>query len=204
MNKKPAASNSTPTPLPDDATHRFIQAWGEMGEVWGISRSTARVHALLLLSAQPLGLDGIADTLQISRGNASMCLKELRAWGVVHKTSLPGQRKDYFVCGDDVWSMFLSIARQRKQREFDPARAAIGDLLAELGGSAGGRSRRPGRRASGGGTQTIRNRLRELETLLNSLDMLATLLLSESGTASLAEKLVLTLAGGFGRRGGKR
>ena len=33
-----------------DAKDKFIQAWGAFGSQWGINRSMAQVHALLLIS----------------------------------------------------------------------------------------------------------------------------------------------------------
>jgi len=113
----------------DESLDRFIEAWGGMGALWGINRSMARVHALLIASADPVGLDELATRLGISRGNASMCLKELRAWGVVKRVHQAGDRRDYYVTEPDVWAMFFRIARERKRREFDPAREAVRSTL---------------------------------------------------------------------------
>ena len=71
--------------MKDEIIDRFVESWGEMGTVWGLNSSMARVHALLIVSEEPLSLDFISKRLKISRGNASMSLKELRAWGVVHR-----------------------------------------------------------------------------------------------------------------------
>ena len=55
-----------------DATiERFIEVWGAMGSIWGISASVARVHALLLASEQAYTLDEICEALQIAKSNAS-------------------------------------------------------------------------------------------------------------------------------------
>ena len=83
-------------------------------------------------AATPLSLSEIAERLGISRGNASMCLKELRAWGVVQKVAQPADRQDWYVSRGDLFRQTIAIARQRKRREFDPvadaALAALGDL----------------------------------------------------------------------------
>ena len=102
----------------------FVNTWGQMGSLWGINASTARIHALLICSNEQLSLDEIASRLQISRGNASMCLKELRTWGVVKLINQPGDRRDYYASEPDVWQMFFAIARERKRRELDPALVA--------------------------------------------------------------------------------
>ena len=69
----------------DDAVDRFLETWSSMGSSWGISRSVARVHGLMIVTERPWSLDEISERLQISRGNVSMCLKELRSWGVIRK-----------------------------------------------------------------------------------------------------------------------
>jgi len=112
-----------------DKLNRFVESWGIMGSVWGMNTSTARVHALLIATDEPLSLDNIAKRLSISRGNASMCLKELRNWGVIKQVKEPGDRKDYYVTEPDIWKMFFAIARERKKREFDPAVEAIREVL---------------------------------------------------------------------------
>ena len=125
---------------------QFIESWGSLGVLWGINRSMARIHAFLLTSEDPGDLDAIAESLQISRGNASMCLKELRNWGVIQRVHLAGDRResnaevtlvsfgdrrDYYVAEPDALKMFFEIGRERKKREFDPALHAVRLLLAE-------------------------------------------------------------------------
>ena len=62
---------------------KFILHWGEMGWRWGINRSVAQVHALLMLSPKPLPADEICETLNVARSNVSTSLKELQGWGLV-------------------------------------------------------------------------------------------------------------------------
>jgi len=115
------------------ARQSFIESWGAMGVAWGINRSMARIHALLMLSAAPVSLDEIAEGLEISRGNASMSLQKLRAWGVVQRAPVAGDRRDFYVSEPDVWAMFFAIARERKRREFDPALGTVRQALGALG-----------------------------------------------------------------------
>lgn len=121
------------TPPASDTVHQFVEAWGAMGALWGINRSVARVHALLMATEAPLSLDEIAEKLQISKGNASMSLRELRTFGVVRQVEAPGDRRDFYVTEPDVWTMFFRILKERKRREFDPALEAIHRLLAQPG-----------------------------------------------------------------------
>ncbi len=116
-----------------DTVQQFVEAWGAMGALWGVNRSVARVHALLMASEGPVSLDDIAGKLQISKGNASMSLRELRTFGVVRQVEVPGERRDFWVTEPDVWTMFFRILKERKRREFDPALEAIHRLLAQPG-----------------------------------------------------------------------
>ena len=62
---------------------KFIQSWGTLGTNWGINRTMAQIHALLLVSPESLSAEGIMKELQISRGNANMNLRALIDWGLV-------------------------------------------------------------------------------------------------------------------------
>src|SRR5215510_3523460 len=114
------------------ALDRFVSAWSGLGSLFGFNASTARVSALLIGAATPLSLSEIAERLGISRGNASMCLKELRAWGVVQKVAQPADRQDWYVSRGDLFRQTIAIARQRKRREFDPVAEAALAALADL------------------------------------------------------------------------
>jgi DNA-binding transcriptional regulator GbsR (MarR family) len=141
-----------------DQVDRLVESWGQMGSLWGVNRSVARIHGLLIASERPHTLDEIAERLRISRSNVSTGLKELRSWGVVRKVPRPGERRELFACEPSIWKMLFSIMRERKRREFDPALAAVRSSLAE---------------ASRSSEALAIERLRELEDLLGTMDRIA-------------------------------
>jgi DNA-binding transcriptional regulator GbsR (MarR family) len=49
------------------ARENFIAHWGAMGTAWGINRTMAQIHALLMVSPQPMNTGEIMETLAISR-----------------------------------------------------------------------------------------------------------------------------------------
>ena len=112
----------------DEAKKQFIQTWGTLGSEWGINRSMAQVHALLLIAPQPLTTDDIMKELQISRGNANMNLRDLINWTLVRKELLPGDRKEYFVAEKDIWEIARRIAAERKRREIEPVKKTLEQL----------------------------------------------------------------------------
>lgn len=103
------------------AQDEFITQWGVMGTAWGINRTMAQIHALLMVSPEPLCTDDIMAELSISRGNAHSNLRELASWGVIKSVIKKGERKEFFESEKDVWKMFCTITRERKRREIDPA-----------------------------------------------------------------------------------
>lgn len=110
------------------AQDRFVQAWGQLGPSWGISRTMAEAHALLYICARPLNTDEVMDRLRISRGNASMTLRALVEWGIVSRVHKPGDRKEYFAAEQDVWSLARQIIRERLRREILPALASLHEI----------------------------------------------------------------------------
>lgn len=110
------------------AQNRFIETWGRMGSAWGVSRTLAEVHALLYITGEALCTDDVMERLQISRGNASMTLRGLTDWGIVQRVHKRGDRKEYFQAEADVWTMFKTIATERKKRELDPVVTSLYEI----------------------------------------------------------------------------
>src|SRR5262245_2338261 len=111
-----------------EARTKFIRAWGTLGSSWGINRTMAQVHALLLISPEPLSADEIMKELNISRGNSNMNLRELMKWGLVKKELKAGERREYFFAEKDIHKVFRLIVKERRRRELEP----IFEVLDEL------------------------------------------------------------------------
>ena len=103
-----------------EAKQQFISSWGAFGTHWGINRTMAQIHALLLISPDPLTQDDIMEDLNISRGNTNMNIRELINWGLVERVILPGERKEYFTAEKDIWKVVKQIVKERKKRELEP------------------------------------------------------------------------------------
>ncbi|MDG0831490.1 GbsR/MarR family transcriptional regulator [Roseateles saccharophilus] len=114
-----------------DIARRFVVHWGEMGSNWGVNRSVAQIHALLFVHGRPLHAEDIADTLALARSNVSNSLKELQNWRLIRVTHELGDRRDYYETSGDVWELFRTIVRERKEREFDPTVRLLRELSAD-------------------------------------------------------------------------
>jgi DNA-binding transcriptional regulator GbsR (MarR family) len=104
----------------EEAKKQFIQAWGTLGSKWGINRTMAQLHALLMISAEPMSTEDMMEELNISRGNVNMNIRELMDWGLVEKIHKPGDRKEYFSAEKDIWIVTKQVAKERKKRELEP------------------------------------------------------------------------------------
>ena len=111
-----------------EAKEKYIQTWGTFATNWGINRTMAQVHALLLASGKALSTDEVMEQLEISRGNANMNLRALMDWGIVKKEFIKGERKEYFVAEKDVWYLFKQITKERRKREIEPVIAFLEEL----------------------------------------------------------------------------
>jgi DNA-binding transcriptional regulator GbsR (MarR family) len=112
-----------------EAKEKFIQLWGEMGPKWGVNKTMAQIHSLLMVSSKPLSTDEIMEELHISRGNANMNLRGLIDWGLVRRAAIKGERREYFQCEKDVWKIFCIVARERKRREIEPVIQTLQECL---------------------------------------------------------------------------
>ncbi|ASZ09547.1 MarR family transcriptional regulator [Chitinophaga pendula] len=111
-----------------EAKAQFVQTWGSLGAQWGINRTMAQIHALLLIMPDPLSAEDIMQELNISRGNTNMNVRELINWGLVERVLIPGERREYFSAEKDIWKVATCIARERKKRELDPIMKVLNQL----------------------------------------------------------------------------
>lgn len=179
------------------AREQFIQAWGQMGPSWGISRTMAEAHALLYIHARPLNTDEVMDALQISRGNASMTLRALVEWGLVSRVHKRGDRKEYFEAEQDAWSMARTIIRERLRREILPLLATLHELRDETGEHGHAVAAESGMRveeAASADELTAHNqRLDKLVELVETLDRLGERFVGSEGAGGKGLQLAATL-----------
>lgn len=133
------------SPKPNDKDHaalteardEFVTQWGAIGSAWGINRTMAQIHALMITSPRPLSTDEIMEDLKISRGNAHGNLRELVSWGLIRSVIRKGERKEYFEAEKEVWKMFCIIMNERRRREMKPAMEVLGECAERTKGLKG-------------------------------------------------------------------
>src|SRR5438477_1067885 len=108
-----------------EARDEFVTQWGTIGTAWGINRTMAQIHALLITTPNALSTDEIMAELKISRGNAHSNLRDLASWGLIRSVVRKGERKEFFEAEKNVWKMLCIIIRERRRRELRPAMAVL-------------------------------------------------------------------------------
>ncbi len=112
-------------------SRQFVSHFGEMGSKWGINRTVGQIYALIFISERALNADEIAESLEFSRSNVSMGLKELQSWRLVRLRHQPGDRREYFEAPGDVWEIFRVLAEERRRREIEPTQSMLRMALLE-------------------------------------------------------------------------
>ena len=66
----------------------------------GLGRAIGQVYAFLYFSPEPRTLDDMVAALGISKGSASMTVRQLEQWGAARRVWVKGDRKDYYLAED--------------------------------------------------------------------------------------------------------
>jgi len=111
-----------------EAKQKFIQAWGTLGSSWGINRAMAQIHALLLVSTEPVSAEEIMEELQMSRGSVNMNLRALIDWGIVKREHRAGERREFFIAGKDIWELAKQVSKERRRREIEPVLKVLSEV----------------------------------------------------------------------------
>ena len=123
---------------------KFVMHWSEMGLRWGMTRATAEVFGLLLVSPRPLDAEEISAMLGTGRSTISTSIRELQHWGLIRSEKVAGRRKAYFRCLEDPRQMIRNVLTFRIGRELDPVLEILRECIAQAqSGGATERSLQP-------------------------------------------------------------
>jgi DNA-binding transcriptional regulator GbsR (MarR family) len=86
----------------------FAEIAGQLSARLGLSRTVGQLYALLFLSNEPLCLDYMAERLGVSKGSASINIRELEKWGAVRKVWVKGSRKDFYEANPDTLKIVIN------------------------------------------------------------------------------------------------
>jgi DNA-binding transcriptional regulator GbsR (MarR family) len=104
---------------------RFVEDVGNTTQSLGVGRVIGQIFAYLYFSEEPRGLDDMKEALGISKGSASMGVRQLEQWGAVQRVWVKGDRKDYYTANDYFGQIIRNIATDLMGKRL----AALGQSL---------------------------------------------------------------------------
>lgn len=173
-------------------TDDFVQLWGRLGPLWGVTPVGARVYAWLLCQAEPQEAEAIGEALGISRGAVSMACAELVDWRLVYADRVAGSRRIAYRPEGDPERVIRSILQTRKRREWDPILEQLRPWIAALRGDRSVDATR------------LRVQLEAIERLITAADDLANRFLQGSPVQRLGLKALVAFARGSSSRKTRR
>ena len=100
---------------------RFIEEQGLRSQDEGLPRIAGRMLGLLIFDGRPRSFGELATELKVSRASISTNARLLQTLGAIERTTVPGDRQDYFQLSEDPYARILDGALERAER----ARQAI-------------------------------------------------------------------------------
>ena len=121
-------------------TQQLIERVGVLSETEGLPRIAGRIFGLLLVTPGECSLDDMAETLGVSKASISTDARRLEQYGIVVRTSRPGDRRDYYAIAPNAlreslekkirgMRLFLDILRDA--RELPDVDAEVRDRIDE-------------------------------------------------------------------------
>ena len=116
----------------DRLVRRMVETAGHASQSVGLGRVVGQIFAYLYFSREPRTLDDLTSALGISKGSASMCVRQLEQWGALEKIWIKGDRKDYYRARDAFGKIIKSIILDMTGKRIESSAALLHDVDAEL------------------------------------------------------------------------
>jgi DNA-binding transcriptional regulator GbsR (MarR family) len=125
----------------DRIVRRMIEAMGHITQSFGVGRTMGQIFAYLYFSREPQSLDDITSALEISKGSASMGVRQLEQWEAVEKTEGQGDRKDYYLARDAFGRIIKKAALDLSSKKLEYSSSLLGEMESRLGANSGKRDK---------------------------------------------------------------
>lgn len=120
---------------------RFVEAAGHVTQSFGAGRVLGQIFAHIYFSRTPQTLADLTRVLGISKGSASMSVRQLEQWGAVNRVWVKGDRKDYYEANDEFGRIIRKALIDMVGRKMETSDNLIEEAEAALKGHNG---REPG------------------------------------------------------------
>ena len=109
------------------ARDKFIEGAGRLASGLGLPRIIGQLYATLFLADKPLSLDEMAQNLKISKGSASVNIRELEKLRTVRKVWVKGDRKDFYEVEPDFEKVITDGVIGAAKRRMEIALSIVND-----------------------------------------------------------------------------
>ena len=114
---------------------QFVESAGHLTQSFGSGRAIGQIYAHIYFSRTPQSLDDLTGGLGISKGSASMVVRQLESWGALRRVWIKGERKDYYEAMTDFGRIVRRAVLDSIGRKMEISEQMLGqaeDLLARL------------------------------------------------------------------------
>lgn len=113
-------------------TRRFVVNAGKLAQSFGVGRNVGQIYAFLYFSPEPRTLSDMQAALGISKGSASMCVRQLEQWRAVEKSWVKGDRRDFYVANEWLGRIVKHVAVDLLGRQMGGIQSLFEQAEAEL------------------------------------------------------------------------
>lgn len=106
---------------PADLRQQFIEAAGHATQSLGFGRILGQIYMHVYFSETPQSLDDLTRTLGISKGSASMSVRQLEQWTALRRVWVKGDRKDYYETSEEFGKIIRRILIDLVGRKMEDA-----------------------------------------------------------------------------------
>lgn len=110
---------------------QFVESWGLVMERYGLPRIGGRIIGLLMVTKEPMSLDDLAGRLGVSRASVSTNIRLAQMSGMVEQVTKPGDRRDYYIGIDEMWSHLMQSKLRELVQFSEMAHKAIANVPLE-------------------------------------------------------------------------
>ncbi len=115
----------------DQNERRFVEQMARMAEEEGLPRIAGHLLGYLLIHEGRHSLDALAEALEVSKASVSTNARLLERVGYARRTTVPGDRRDYYEVVARPWEHMFAVVRRRMRRMRDVLAEGVEMLPAE-------------------------------------------------------------------------
>ncbi|WP_069441685.1 GbsR/MarR family transcriptional regulator [Methyloceanibacter superfactus] len=113
----------------------FVERMGLILQADGKPRIAGRILGLMVVHGGPFGFTELAERLSVSRASISTNTRLLEDLGIIERTSMPGDRQDYFRLSPQPYARLLRGIFERMHRARDVVGATRAALPKDMAGA---------------------------------------------------------------------